>query len=217
MRLSLQLFLLATVTLFAVSAQQARKTGQSETTTEKTEAANASQSKPFKLPEEIKLTLKVEEMPGLENPKSFWEGTYEIRVADWSTIDARTKAGADAVDAGVVLLQSSFSHRSLSADENRRLIVSLPVNGPLRERLQQQRQNPQAFSLRAKVRFYDGQLDRNSAFSINRIWRFGNFPDGEATITIKIKPDGGFSVWGPIRKDAPASYTIIGNPPTQKP
>lgn len=217
MRFSLQIWLLSTVTLFAVSAQPAPKTSQSETTKEKKEAANTSQSKPLKLPEEIKLTLKVEEMPGIENPKSFWEGTYEIRVADWSTIDEKTKAGADATDAGVVLLQSSFEHRSLSGDVNRRLTVSLPVNGRLRERLQQQQQNPQAFSLRSKVRFYDGQLDRNSTFSINRIWRFGSFPDGEATITIKIKPDGGFSVWGPIRKDAPASYTIIGNPPTQKP
>jgi hypothetical protein len=216
MKLSLQLLLLSTVTLLSVSAQQAPRTSQSETANQKKAADNTSQSKPFKLPEEIKLTLKVEEMPGIENPKSFWEGTYEIRLVDWSTIDERTKAGLDAGDAGVVFLQSSFEHRSLS-DENRRLTVSLPVNGPLRERLLQQRENPQAFSLRSKVRFYDGQLDRNSAFSINRIWRFGNFPDGEATITIKIKPDGGFSVWGPLRKDAPASYTIIGNPATQKP
>jgi len=216
MRLFLQLLLLATVNLLAVSAQQPTKSNQSETTGEKKEAAKTSQSQPFKLPAEIKLILKVEEMPGIENPKSFWEGTYEIRVVDWSTIEERTKAGADAGDSGVVFLQSSFARRSLS-DENRRLTVLLPVNGPLLERLQQQQQNPQAFSLRSTVRFYDAQLDRNSAFNINRIWRLKSFPDGEATITIKIKPDGAFSVWGPIQKGPPASYTIIGIPPTKKP
>jgi hypothetical protein len=215
MRLILQLLLLSTVNLLAVSAQQPAKSSQSESS-EKKEAAKTSQSQPLKLPAEIKLILKVEEMPGLENPKSFWEGTYEIRGVDWNTIEERTKAGADTGDAGVVLLQSSFARRSLS-DENRRLAVSLPVNGRLLARLQQQQQNPQAFSLRSTVRFYDAQLDRNSTFTINRIWRFGSFPDGEALITIKIKPDGGFSVWGPLRKGPPTTYTIIGNPPTNKP
>ncbi len=216
MRLFLQLLLLSAVSLPAVSTQQPTKSRQAETTSEKSEAGKISQSKPFKLPAEIRLILKVEEMPGIENPQSFWEGTYEIRVVDWSTIDERTKAGADASEAGLVVLQSSFTHRSLS-NENRRLAVSLPVDGPLWEHLQQQPQNPQAFTLRSTLRFYDAQLDRNSVFTVNRIWRFKSFPDGEATITIKIKPDGAFSVWGPIPKDAPASYTIIGNPPTKKP
>lgn len=216
MRLFLKLLLLSAVSLPAVSAQQPTKSSQSETTSGKGEAVKTSQSRPFKLPAEIRLILKVEEMLGIENPKSFWEGTYEIRVVDWSTIDERTKAGADASEAGLVVLQSSFTHRSLS-DENRRLTVSLPVNGSLLEHLQLQQQNPQAFSLRSTLRFYDAQLDRNSVFTVNRIWRFKSFPDGEATITIKIKPDGAFSVWGPIPKDAPASYTIIGNPTTKKP
>ena len=216
MRLLLQILLLATVNLLAVSAQQPTGTNQSEAAGEKKEVAKTSQSQPFKLPAEIKLILKVEEMPGIENPKSFWEGTYEIRVVDWSTVEERTKAGADAGDSGVVFLQSSFTHRSLS-DENRRLTVSLPVNGPLLERLQQQQQKPQAFSLRSTLRFYDGQLDRNSVFKVNRIWRFASFPDGEATITIKIKPDGGFSIWGPLPKGPSTNYTIIGVPPTKKP
>src|SRR5207237_9113879 len=137
MRLFLQLLLLSAVTLPAVSAQQPTKSSQSETTSEKSEAAKTSQSQPVKLPAEIRLILKVEEMPGIENPKSFWEGTYEIRVVDWSTIVERTKSGSDAGDAGLVLLQSSFTRRSLSENENRRLTVSLPVNGHLLEHLQQ--------------------------------------------------------------------------------
>jgi hypothetical protein len=217
MKIFLQLLMLATVNLSSVPAQQTSASHQAQAAGEKQAFANTAQSKPFKLPEEIRLILKVEEMPGLESPRSFWEGTYEIRVVDWKTIDERTKAGSDTGDAGVVVLQSSFAQRGLTQDNGRQLTISLPVTGALREQLQQQPQNPQAFSLRSKLRFYDGQLDRNSLFSINRIWRLASFPDGEATITIKIKPDGGFSVWGPLPKDGPATFTVIGNPPTKKP
>jgi len=71
--------------------------------------------------------------------------------------------------------------------------------------------------LRSTVRIFDAQLDRNYAFKVDRIWQFKLFPDGEATITIKIKQDGSFSVWGPIPREMPPGYTIVGVPPTKKP
>ena len=98
MRFFLQLLLLSAVSLSAIAAQQPTQSSQSEATSEKKEAGKTSQSQPLKLPAEIRLIFKVEEMPGIENPRSFWEGTYEIRVVDWSTIDERTKAGADATE-----------------------------------------------------------------------------------------------------------------------
>ncbi len=215
MKLFLLLLLLSAVNLPGVFAQQPTKSSQSEATSEK--SAKTSRSQPFKLPTEIKLILRVEELPGIENPKSFWEGVYEIQVADWHTIVERTKSGDDAEETGVVLLQSSFTRRSFSEKENRSLRVSVPVDGALLERLQQQAQNPQAFLLRSTVRLFDAQLDRNYALKVNRIWRFKLFPDGEATITIKIKQDGSFSVWGPTPKEMPPGYTIVGVPPTKKP
>ena len=207
------LLFLSAVNLPSVSAQQSMKS--SVVASNKGETARTS----FKLPAEIKVILTVEEMPGIENPKSFWEGVYEIRVADWRTIVEKTKSGSgDVEESGGVLLQSSFTSRSFSGKENHTLIISVPVNGALLERLQQQPQNPQAFLLRSTVRLFDAQLDRNFALKVNRIWRFKLFPDGEARITIKIKPDGSSSVWGPIPKEMPPGYTIIGPPPpTSKP
>jgi hypothetical protein len=214
MKLFLVLLLLPAVNLPSVSAQQSVKSTQSEVASKKREAAKT----PFTLPAEIKVILKVEELPGIENPKSFWEGVYEVRVADWHTIVEKTKSGGDPEETGVVVLQSSFARRSFSEKENRTLTVSVPVAGSLLERLQQQPQNPQAFLLRSTVRFFDAQLNRNFALKIDRIWRFKLFPDGEATISIKIKPDGSSSIWGPIPKEMPPGYTIIGvPPPTKKP
>lgn len=201
------LLLLLTVNSLSVFGQPPATSGQSETGTKP----------PFKLPAEIKVILNVDELPGIDNPKSFWEGTYEIRLADWRTIVEKTKSGSDVAESGVVILQSSFAHRSFSPRENRTLIISIPVVGSVSDRLQQQPQNPQAFLLKSTVRLFDAQLDKNIALKVDRIWRFRLFPDGEATISIKIKPDGSSSVWGPIPKEMPPGYSIIGAPPAKKP
>lgn len=172
---------------------------------------------PFTLPANIKLILSVEQLPGLESPNSFWEGAYEISVTDWRTVVDKTTAGEDIAEGRAVLAQSSFSRRSLADQEHRKLVVSIPINGSLRERLQQQPKNPQAFLLKSSVRLFDGKLDRNFALKVDRVWRFSLFLDGEATIAIRIKPDGSSSVWGPIPRELPPGYSNIGVQPPNKP
>lgn len=168
-------------------------------------------------PKEITLIVTVDEMPGISNPKSFWEGSYEIRVADWSTVVEKTKSGG-LQESGLVISQQSFSQRTLSEKDNRHARISVPVEGPLLQRLQQQSRKPQAFLLRSTVRIFDAQLDQNFAIELNRVWEAKLFPDGEATIKIKIEPDGDYSVWGPVPKKLPEGYTIVGPPqPTTKP
>jgi hypothetical protein len=210
-KLITMLFCLSALNLPAVSAQQSVKPAPAGIAADKKDA-----KKPFKLPAEIKVILIVEEMPGIENSRSFWEGVYEIRVADWHTIVERGNAG-NVEASGVAVLQSSFSRRSFSIPDNRIVTVSVPVTGALLERLQQQPQTPQALLINSTVRIFDAQLDRNYAFKVNRIWRFKLFPDGEATIALKIKQDGSFSIWGPIPKEMPPGYSIVGVPPTSKP
>src|SRR6266498_3838843 len=112
------LFVLA-VGLPAVFRPQSATFAQTEVGGQKEEPAKT----PIKVPAEIKVILKVEEMPGIEKPKSFWEGVYEIRVADWGTIVENMKSGADAEDSGAVLLQSSFASRGVSEKENRSVTI----------------------------------------------------------------------------------------------
>lgn len=168
-----------------------------------------------KLPVDIKLRLEVAELPGQNNPKSFWEAGYEVRIVDWRTIVEVTKAGGNVKDTGFTIAQSSFERRGLSR-ENSRYLISIPVKGAVLQRLEQQSQTPQAFLLVSTVRVYDAQLDRNFTFQVDRVWQFKLFPDGEASITIKIAPDGAFDITGPLPKTLPPGYTVIGQPVEQK-
>ncbi len=163
-----------------------------------------------KLPAEISLILEVTESPGMANPKSFWEGVYEIRVADWSAVVANTKSSSSTRELGELLVRSSFSNRAFSEKENRRVRVSVPVSGSLLKRLEQQTRTKQAFLLFSTLRVFDAQLDQNLAFEINRVWQSELFPEGEARITIKIKPDGSYSTSGPTPKVLPSGYTVVG-------
>lgn len=204
-KLSLLLSVLLATTLPTVSAQQERGSNNKE-------VAKTSQTQAVQLPAEIKLILTVEELPGITNAKSFWEGAYEIRVADWSTIVEKSKSGDSTQDVGEVLARSSFPHRSFLEPESRRLSISVPVTGSLLERLQNEAQKPQAFLLRSSIRLFDAQLDRNFALQVDRVWRSKLFPDGEAIINVRIAPDGGYKIWGPIPKKLPPDFTIVGVP-----
>lgn len=197
------------------SGQSLSSTAPEEPGLDQSKARNvAEQTQP---PEEITLIVTVEEMPGMSNPKSFWESSYEIRVADWTQVVEKTKSGG-LQDAGLVIARQSFSQRPLSEKDNRHARISVPVKGPLLQRLQQQTRHPQGFLLRSTVRVFDAQLDQNFAIELNRVWELKLFPDGEATIKIKIEPDGDYSVWGPLPKKLPPGYSIVGPPqPTTNP
>lgn len=215
----LLLLVLSAVKLPVISAQQTSEKpvpSQAAAARDKQENTGTSQGQPFKLPAEIKLILEVEDLPGIKNPKSFWEGFYELRVVDWKVVVEKTKSGG-IQGIGEVLFQLSFPRRTFLEKGNRHLKISVPVTGSLLERLQQQPHNPQAFLLRSTVRLFDAQLKRNYTFQIDRVWELKLFPDGEATIAITIEPDGSYSDWGPIPKELPPGYTIGGLPPDKIP
>lgn len=170
----------------------------------------------LKLPAEVRLILEVTELPGIANPKSFWEGDYEIRIADWSAVVAQTKTGSKEV-IGDLLLRSYFGRQLLREKEQRRVALSMPVTGTLRSRLLHQDQFPQAFVLRSTLRVFDAQLGQNYAFPLNRVWQAELFPDGRASITIKLAADGSYGTWGPLPQALPAGYTLIGTPAKNSP
>ncbi len=169
-----------------------------------------------KLPTEVKLVLSLEEMPGLENPKSFWEGDYELRIADRRTVIEKTRTG-DKTPHGDVLSKLTSPRRTLIDKENRFLRISVPVAGVLEDRLKQQNTIPQSFLLQSTVRIFDAQLKQNFVFEVNRVWEFKLFPDGLAEITLKIGADSSYSTWGPVPKTLPKGYTMIGVPAAKAP
>ncbi|HEV7680976.1 MAG TPA: hypothetical protein VGO68_02555 [Pyrinomonadaceae bacterium] len=165
----------------------------------------------LKLPKEIVLVISVEDLPGIKTPKSFWEAAYDIRIADWNSLIAKPEL-AELPEAGDSLLQSSAARRSLLAESDRQLEISIPITGALADRLKKQTSNPQVFFLRSTIRIFDAELDRQYALKLNRLWQFKLFPDGRATIAIKINSDGSYSTFGPTPKVLPPGYSIIGRP-----
>ena len=177
-------------------------------------AQRTSRAKPaaaFKLPKEIVLVITVEDLPGIKNPKSFWEAAYDIRIADWNLLMAKPGL-SELPEAGDRLLQSELARRNFLAESDRHLEVAIPVTGSLAGRLKKQASNPQVFLLRSTIRIFDAELDRQYALKLNRLWQFKLFPDGKATIAIIVNSDGSYSTSGPTPKVLPPGYSIIGRP-----
>ena len=161
------------------------------------------------LPAEISLTVSVENMPGLTDANSFWEGAYEVRIADWNSV---TPAALSDSEFGLVLTQLTSIKRSLVRKDERSVLISLPVGGELRKRLEAEDKTPQAFLLRSTIGLFDAKLGRRYALRVNRVWQFKLFRDGKSKITLTIEPDGSYGVWGPVPDQLPDGYRLVGAP-----
>lgn len=177
-------------------------------TSAQTVAAASSKLK-HSLPAEISLTVAVETMPGLTDANSFWEGVYELRITDWNSV---TPAALSDSEFGLVLTQLTSIKRSLVGKDERSVLISLPVEGELRKRLEAEENAPQAFLLRSTIGLFDAKLGRRYALKVNRVWQFKLFRDGKSRITLTIEPDGSYGVWGPFPDQLPDGYRLVGVP-----
>jgi hypothetical protein len=164
-----------------------------------------------KLPDQIRVVLEIAPSTTQVSPNSFWEGTYEIRIVDWSEVERATQARTP-LPGGEALLSAAFEHRSMANPNGRLIRISIPVEGLLLKRLRQESTRAQAFLLRATIKASAVELAQTYLFDINRVWQAALFPDGEATIKITLKPDGGYSTWGPTPKQSPGQPNIIRIP-----
>ncbi len=208
--ISYLLSFVAITLVIQLSAANTHSTTISFGSSEATEAAASSQTKSPPLPTEIVLLLEVEDLPGMADAGSFWEGVFEIRVAEWNEVEDATRAGSTE-DLGETLIKAPAPRRNFISERDRSFRISIPVTGALKERLQK-RPAVQTFLLRSTVRLFDSKLDQNFAFKLNRVWQSKLFPDGVAKITLKILPDGSYSAWGPLPKNQPAGHTILEVP-----
>ena len=218
----LRCLLLALTAIMLTSVGTPTRSGRANAAAAQTKAARPTppatpnnQVKTSKLPDEISLVLDVAEAPGIADPKSFWEAAYEIKIADRDELNGRPEL-AEAPDFGESLMQSSMSKKSFQVVADRRLTISVPVAGRLRQQLEKQTVKPQVFLLRSTVRLFDAKLDRQFVLKINRVWQFQLFPDGRANVSIKIGADGSYSTWGPVPKVLPPGYSLMNLPPVPK-
>jgi hypothetical protein len=165
-------------------------------------------------PENLTLVLKLDSMPGIENSKSFWEVSYDWRIADKKVVDEKTANGFEEVF-GEAVIKGSAERHDLSQVENRRIEILVPIKDALQDRIKNQEANPQIFLLNAKIRAFDAKTNKTTVFSYSPAWFLKLFPDGYAEITFNIKADGGYSKSGPNPKTLPKGFTVVGAPTQQ--
>jgi hypothetical protein len=157
-----------------------------------TKAAQDMDAKPSTL-KQLTLTFELQDLPGRTAAESFWEVSYQWRIADqrdfdrWS-IDGEDQAAQNSL--GVLLSKNSFTRRNLSDIESRRFSVSVPVKGELFKRMRNAGQRPQIVWLNATVRIRDGKLGTDVVKRVNPVWGPYFYRQGTAHLRIELTKKG---------------------------
>lgn len=147
-------------------------------------------------PEQLKLLLVLQDLPGRDSPYSVWEVSYQWRIADRKAFEEWAVNGEDPVkesNVGELLSKQSFQRRNLSSLENRQIRISVPVTGDLLKRLSGSEQRNQIVWLHATVRIRDAKLGTDVVRKVNPVWPWPRFKDGSTYVYMRLSPQGLFS------------------------
>jgi hypothetical protein len=142
---------------------------------------------------QLRLSLELQDLPGREAEGSFWEVSYQWRIADRRDFDRWSGDGEDPArqnTLGILLSKQTFTRRNLSDPENRRFRISIPVNGELSERLRNAGRRQQIVWLDATVRIHDSKLGTDVVRRVNPVWGPYFYLDGNASLRMELTADG---------------------------
>lgn len=154
--------------------------------------AQRSQDSPPPL-RQLTLTFELADLPGRDAAGSFWEVSYQWRIADQGEFNRWSDEGEDPArqsGVGALLSKQSFRRRNLSAPESRRFSVVVPVSGELSERLRNAGRRPQTVWLDASVRIHDGKLGTDVVKRVNPAWGPYFYRDGVARVRVELTREG---------------------------
>jgi hypothetical protein len=143
------------------------------------------------LPSNLTLALELQTLPGLNAAGSYWEVSYQWRIADQREFDRWSEGGEDpASQVGTLLSKQSFRHGNLSSSQNRRYEVSVPITGELLKQMRQTARRPQVLWLDATMRIHDATLGADVVRKINPVWGPNSYRDGKANVRVELMPNG---------------------------
>jgi hypothetical protein len=157
-----------------------------------TKAAQDMDTTPSTL-KQLTLTFELQDLPGRAAAESFWEVSYQWRIADQRDFDRWSIAGEDQAaqnSLGVLLSKHSFTRRNLSDIESRRFSVAVPVKGELLKRMKNAGQRPQIVWLNATVRIRDGKLGTDVIKRVNPVWGPYFYRQGVANVRMELTKRG---------------------------
>jgi len=144
-------------------------------------------------PSKLMLVFELQDLPGINEAGSYWEVSYQWRIADRQEFDRWSDAGEDPATldgVGMLLSSQSFKRSRLSESRNRRFEVSVPVKDKLLEQLGEANRHPQVVWLYASVLIHDAKLDRDVIRKVNPAWGPNFYREGVSRVRIEVLPDG---------------------------
>src|SRR5919205_934471 len=124
--------------------------------------ASARQAAPT--PKAATISIELDELPGRDSAGSYWEVTYQLRIADQDPFINWSEGGEDPEEQnklGILVSKNSFTRRDLSRPENRRFSVSIPLAGELLARFRAAGQRKQYVWMDGMARIHDAKLGRD--------------------------------------------------------
>lgn len=143
-------------------------------------------------PKNLTLAFELQDLPGIEEAGSYWEVSYQWRIADRQEFNRWSAAGEDpATLSGVGMLLSSHSFKlgGLSESRNRLFEVSVPVKDKLLEQLSEPDRRPQIVWLYAILRIHDAKLGTDVIRKVNPAWGPNFYREGVSRVRIELLPD----------------------------
>lgn len=165
-----------TVVLFAADAAVSQTTGGPPTTAKR-----------------LTLTFELKDLPGREVAGSYWEVSYQWRIADRREFDRWAAAGEDPVAMsrlGLLLSKDSFRKEDLSNSRRRNFRATVPVKGELLERLRDAGRRQQIVWLDAVVKVHDARLRADVIKKVNPVWGPNFYLDGNAHLRMELTGEG---------------------------
>jgi hypothetical protein len=143
-------------------------------------------------PKNLTLAFELQDLPGIEEAGSYWEVSYQWRIADRQEFNRWSGAGEDPATLsgfGMLLSSQSFKLSKLSESRNRRFEVSVPVKDRLLEQLSEPDRRPQVVWLHAIVRIHDSKLGTDVIRKVNPAWGPNFYREGVSRVRIELLPD----------------------------
>ena len=165
------------------------------------------------VPKEATISIELDGLPGRDAEGSFWEVSYQLRIADQEPFIKWSDGGENPEEQnrlGMLISKNSFTRRNLARDENRRFTLSVPLTGELLERFRSAAQRKQYVWMDGVARVHDAKLGRDFVIKLSPVWGPRRFGPGVYNVHLELSPAGELH-WS-SGNGTPGARTIMTRP-----
>ena len=156
-------------------------------------ATRAQQGSSAAPPKEATISIELDELPGRDTAGSYWEVSYQLRIADQDAFIKWSDGGEDPNEQnnlGILISKNSFTRRDLARAENRRFNLPVPLTGALLERFRNAGQHKQYVWMDGLARIHDAKLGRDFVMKLGPVWGPKRFTTGVYNVHLELSPAG---------------------------